>query len=275
MALENRLAVNNRQGVQALTSTLSVINEAVAKNLNQRSDVAVLQQSQQITSRTKSIVDTLHIFQLALRAAAHEAAIGALHHPDAGSQSVRITPRQLARQLDRYTAFIRNYIPGAPALTQTSPVPEGTTWLYANQSPVAAALASLTRLEAQVRRQAMEALSSQAQKVGNGCDLCFDRIGAMAVAESNTVAPGTEYEAQLFLTSSASGYRLKMSAEGKAIEVQPSGRGLVEIRVPPLRPGQPDTVRAQWQGNIQVQKGLTDTTLRVNAPYFIVKPHAQ
>lgn len=273
MALEARLAANNQQGARAMTRTVYGINVAVAKNQNQARDVVVLKESQWILSRTTSIADTLHRFQQALRAAAHEAPAGTLHHPETASQPAQITPQQLAWQLDRYTAFIRVYVPEAPPLTQS--VPEGTTWLYVDHAPVAAALASLTRLEAQVRRQATDALSHQAQKVGSGCCMCFDKIGAIAVATSNTVAPGDTYRAQLFLTQAASSYRPIMRADGKAIAVPPNGRGEVEIRVPPLRPGQPDTVRAQWKGSIRVKTALGDTTFQVIVPYFIVQHPAQ
>jgi hypothetical protein len=272
-AVEARLAANNRQGAQAMASTVSGISVAISKNQNMARDVAVLQQSRQIVSRAKSLVDTLHRYQRALRAVAREAPAGALHRPAAASQPGHIWPRQLARHLNRYTAFIRAYVPEVPALTQTGP--EETPWLYAEHSPVAAALASLTRLEAQVRRQATQALDQQAQKVGSGCCMCFDKIGAMAVAASNTVAPGATYEAQLFLTQAASGYQPGMRAEGKALVVQPNGRAPVEIRVPPLQPNQPDTVRAQWQGTIRLRKGLTDTSFRLSVPYLIVKPAAR
>jgi len=273
MALEARLATNNQQGVQAMANTVYGINVAVSKNQNQARDVAVLKASQLILGRTKSLTDTLHLFQQALRAAVHEAPAGPLHYPGAASQPGSITPQQLARQLDHYTAFIRVFVPEVPALTQ--PAPLATTWLYTDHAPVAAALASLTRLEAQVRRQATDALNNEAQKVGSGCCMCFDKIGAMAVAASNTVAPGAIYEAQLFLTQAATSLRPKMSAEGKALAVQPNGRGEIDILVPTLRPGQPDTLHAQWRGIVQVQTGQADTTFQVIAPYFIVKQPAQ
>jgi hypothetical protein len=271
VALEACLAANNQQGTQAMANTVYGIRVAVSKYQNQARDVAVLKESQQILSRAKSITDTLHRFQQALRAAVHEAPAGALHHPGASSQPGSITPQQLARQLDRYTAFIRPFIPGAPALTQDGF--DETPWLYADHAPVAAALARLTRLETLVRRQATDALNNQAQKVGYPCG--FDKIGAIAVASSNIVAPGATYEAQLFLTQSATSLRPIMIAEGKDLDVQPDGRGEVKFRVPPLRPGQPDTVRAQWQGIIQVKMGLGDTTFHVTVPYFIVKHPAQ
>ncbi|MBO2011143.1 hypothetical protein [Hymenobacter negativus] len=273
VALEARLAANNQQGAREMANTVYGISVAVSKNQNQVRDVVVLKESQQILSRAKYIVDTLHLFQQALRAAAHETSAGALHRPDVATQPGQITEEQLTRQLDQYTAFIRIFIPEVPALTQAGP--EETTWFYAEHAPIASALASLTRLEAQVRHQTAEALNRQAQKVGSGCCMCFDKIGAIAVAASNTVAPGGNYKAQLFLTQAASSLRPIMSAEGKAIAVQPNGWGLVEIQVPPLQPNQPDTVRAHWRGLIQVRTSTSDTTFQVNVPYSIVKQPAR
>ncbi|MBJ6109160.1 hypothetical protein JAO73_09070 [Hymenobacter sp. BT523] len=271
-ALEVRLAANNQQGAQAMANTVYGIRVAVAQNQSQARDVAVLTQSQQLLVRTKSLVDTLHLFQQALRAAAHEDPTGALRHPDAVSGlNSAITPQRLARHLDRYTAFIRPCLPGAPAFTLTGP--DGTTWLYPPRVPLAAALASLTRLEAQVRRLATDALNQQAQKVGTHCG--FDKIGAMAVAASNTAAPGATYEAQLFLTMAASSLRPVMRVEGKEIEVHPNGWGAVEINVPLPRPGQPDTVRARWHGTVLVKSALGDTAFQVDAPYLVVKQPTQ
>ncbi|MBF9140222.1 hypothetical protein [Hymenobacter properus] len=258
--LETQLEANNRAQTQAMASTVRSIWKWVAKNNNQRRDVAVLEASQLVLRRVQSISDTIRLARQSLLVAGQAAPTVSPH--SIGSQ-------QVARQLDRYTAFVQDYVPELPALTQVEP--GASDWFNTDKALLAVARARFTRLEVLVRRQAAEVLSRLAQKVGTGCCMCFDRIGAMAVAKSNTVAPGAAYEGQLFLTQSASTDDFRMEANGKPLLVQPDGRGEVRFRVPPLRPGQPDTVRAEWHGIIKAEMGLGDTTFHITVPYFIVK----
>ena len=273
ITLETHLASNNRFGTTAAAGTMRSIAVLVFKNRNQARDVVVLSQSQQIINRTRTISDTLHRLQRQLRAAAGEAATGRLRYPATASLAPFGIARQLAPHLNRYSAFIRQYVPGAPLLTETSGL-GGTPWFYAQGAPLAVALASLTRLEAHVRRQASEALNVQSTKVGSGCCMCFDKIVAMAIASSNTVAPGAPYEAQLFIMKAASSDNPVMTANGKPVSWQPSGEGLIEFRVPPLQPNQPDTVRAWWQGTITARVYPKDTTWQLRVPYLIVRKAA-
>jgi hypothetical protein len=269
-AVETRLAANNRLGAQEAVTIVRSIRKSVYKNQNQAKDVQVLKQSQQILQRTQTITDTLRMLQRQLRAQAGEAPTDALRYPAASTPRAAAVATQLARHLDRYTTFIRIYVPEAGPLTQASPA--GNDWLFANRTPLAAALARLSGIEVRVRRYAREALNRQAQKVGSYCG--FDRIGAMAVASANTVAPGAMYEAQLLLVKGATSYLPEMMANGKVVEAQSNGEGLVEINVPRLQPGQPDTVRAQWRGSITAHTLLTDSTWQLEVPYLIVKPHS-
>jgi hypothetical protein len=273
-ALGARLAAGSAQRAQGNTATLRGLAVAVARNGYHPRDVAVLKQSEQILGRSRSLADTLRQWQRALRAGAHEPASGALQHPQAATPLASARAEQLAQALNRYSRFIQAYVPSAPILAPpASPRPE-TTWLYREGAPLAAALSSLTRLEAETHRLAQDALTQQAQKIGSCC-IFFDKIGALAVAVSNTVAPGGIYEARLFMTHSASGHIPKMSVEGRPVPVGYDGRGTVEFRVPPLRPGQPDTVRTHWRGLITVRSYPADSTIPLDVPYSIVKPRSR
>ncbi|MFD2717714.1 hypothetical protein ACFST9_03240 [Hymenobacter monticola] len=273
-AVGAQLAAGSAQRARGNTTTLRGLSVAVARNGYQPRDVAVLKQSEQILGRSRSLADTLRQWQRAVRADAHESASGALQRPQAATPLAAARAKQLAQSLNRYARFIQAYVPGAPILAPPqSPRPE-TTWLYREGAPLAAALGSLARLEAETHRLAQDALTQQAQKIGSCC-IFFDKIGALAVAVSNTVAPGGTYEARLFMTHSASSQIPKMSVEGRPVHVGYDGRGTVEFRVPPLRPGQPDTVRAHWRGHITVRSYPTDSTIQLDVPYYIVKPRSR
>ena len=255
VALDNQLTANNQSGIKAMHNTVLSIEEAVSKNHNPAADVAVLRQAQAIERRTRSVLDTLHRLRQQWRAGTAHVAIA-----------------QLTRQVDEYITYIHAFVPDAVLLTQPTRQAAVTGWLgefYLAAEPTPAALAQLTKLEAQVGQVAAGALAQQAQKVGYNCG--FTKIGAFAVPTSETVAPGALYEAQLMLMKAASSLRPTMSADERTLPLDPAGQGLVRRRVPRLRPGQPDTVRAQWHGLVRLRGRTADTVLAVTVPYFIVK----
>lgn len=236
-ALNARLTTNNTQQTKRNAATMRGIGRSVDKNRNQVRDVMVLTQSQEIIDRCDSLTRWLQQAQQMLRVEANEPRSGALHHPGAATILTPSRAARLAQALNGYSDFIRTYVPGTPALAPKAAARSGTTWLYPDGAPLAAALVSLTRLQAETRRLATEALQRQAEKVGSGCCMCFNKIGAVAVAASNTVAPGALYEAKLFMAQSATGLRPTMSVDGRPVAVGPDGQGVIEFRVPPLRPG--------------------------------------
>ncbi len=253
IGLDNRLMASNRLRAQQAKASVSRISVVVNKNRNQAADVAVLQQTEEIHRRTESLLATLHRLRQSWRATNGRTELGPL-------------PAQLAQ----YSMFIREFLPDAPAQLATA---GGLGNAAGAAAPKPAALALLTQLETQVRQLEAEALTTQAQKVGYGCDLCFDKIGAAALPEVETVGPGAVYQAQLLLAISASASRAQFSANGHVVAIDPAtGQALVQFDVPAARPGQPDTVRAAWHGRVQLPWAAGDTVLETTVPYLIVKP---
>lgn len=255
--LDACLATSNQQRERAAAHLLSGIEVSVAKSRNQASEMWVLRQAQRIQATTLLLTDTLHQLQQ------HRPAVGA-------SAMLARLPGQVRQYLDSLDVFETGvYSTDSAAVAQTKKCLRALTW---KQVPTSAVLAALIRLEAQVQQVTANALEKQAVKVGSGCDLCFERIGAYAVATAETVAPGELYKVQLMLSASASGIRPIMYANGRRVLTDHStGQGLVSFRVPPARAGQPDTVRAQWHGQVRYRSGLTDTLLGADVPYYIVK----
>jgi hypothetical protein len=246
--LDRRLLASNQQRAHAASASVFSIGVAVGKNRNQAADVAVLQQAQEIHKRTESLLDTLHHLRQSWQAAKRPPA-----------------PAQLPLQLQRYTLFLTRFLPaGPPSLAADD---------WGTAAPKPAALALLTRLATQVRQLEAAALLNQARKVGYGCDLCFTKLGAAAIPESETVSPGAVYQARLLLLTSTSTGRAQFSANGRAVPVAPAtGWAPVQFTVPAAGPGQPDTVRAAWHGRVQLPGAAGDTVLEITVPYVIVKP---
>jgi hypothetical protein len=248
-ALEPYLAASNQERAQAASRLLFNLNKAVSQNRAIASDVAVLRQAQQIRARTQALLDTLHQLRLT------------------GPASSQLR-RHLPASLTHYTLFIRHFLPNiAPIGLPTAPG-ESPSWAAL---PAPAGLAFLTKLETEIRQAETEALTKQALKVVN--EYGYDHVGALAVPASATVAAGAVYQAHLLLVLAGSGKYLPFSAEGQALPLDPAtGYGLVRLQVPAARPGQPDTVRAEWRGQVQLPGVTGDTLLRVQVPYLIVKP---
>ena len=118
-------------------------------------------------------------------------------------------------------------------------------------------------------------MQKQAEKVG-AKTIVFDKIGAFASAESNTVAAGTKYKAELFLTASATGLRPSMTLNGSPLSVdQASQHGKVEFTARPGSFDKDGNAKASWTGTVRVNTNGRDTTFKVLVPYTITKPVMQ
>ncbi|RZJ89972.1 MAG: gliding motility protein GldM, partial [Hymenobacter sp.] len=141
-------------------------------------------------------------------------------------------------------------------------------------TPVVAALAVLSQKETEVLKYQADALQAQARKVGADV-VVFDKLGAFASAESNTVAAGTKYKADLFLTAGATGLKQNMTYNGSPLKIGPDGHGKVEFVA---RPGSFDAAgnaKASWTGKITINQNGRDTTFTQKVDYTITKPVMQ
>lgn len=256
-ALENRLISSNEQRARDARKTVASLGVAVRKNYNMAKDRAVLQQAKEIQGRTQSLLDSLRQLR------------------QAWQTTDRTELGRFPAQLDHYVAFLQTYTPDAPILNHKSARTEATGWLGEfdiTHEPRPAALVLLTKLETQVRQLEAEALVYQVQKVGTTGD-SFEKTGAFAEPSSEIVAPGAVYQARLILAVAYWNRRPQFSANGRAMPTDPAtGQAAVHFKIPPARPGQPDTVRAAWHGRVQLPWAAGDTVLETTVPYFIVKP---
>lgn len=253
-ALDSCLVASNRAELLAARRTITYINRIVVSNHNQDDDLRVLRQAQHIQLVTQSLADNLRQLRQ--------------HWP---TRNATAALTQLPEQLLRFADTLRQFAPTSPLLAHG-----GTAQVLAAPSFGAAAptaQAMLSRLEAQVWQINADALQKQAEKVSSKCCFCFPRIAAWAIPASTTVAPGTPYAAKLLLTQTTPDNQLLMKANGQPVPVdQRTKHGLIRFRVPPARAGQPDTLRAQWQGQLIAQlNGLSDTTFTLTVPYLIVR----
>lgn len=91
-------------------------------------------------------------------------------------------------------------------------------------TPAVAAYASVTQIQTEVLEQEAKALDILAEKAGAGV-VKFDRIVPMVRPVSSIVAAGAKYQADMFITASASGLVPEMYYNGQKLQVMddPSG----------------------------------------------------
>ncbi|MBJ6107787.1 gliding motility protein GldM [Hymenobacter sp. BT523] len=290
---DSLLGVNDKTSVGA-DGTVKGIQAAVQKNNNQPRDLAVLKQSEEIRAKTKELVSYLRDVRQKLLAAT-ENKEGQEMTNLSGEDKVAITMlggqkhngiayTGLKPKLNEYSEFIKQYVPTAtplaidakddPRVTEKAQKNKNFAELNFENTPVVAALATISQKETEVLKYEADALSALAQKVG-AKTIVFDKIGAFASAESNTVAAGTKYKAELFLTASASTISPRMTLNGSPLSVGPDGKGKVEFTA---RPGAFDAsgnAKASWTGTIRFNQNGRDTTFTVKVPYTITKPVMQ
>ena len=274
--------------------TVKGIAAQVEKNRNTAADVAVLKQSEEIRERTKQTIDYLRGVRDKLVTATENTKGKNEYKNMSAEDKVAITmlggkkdgsAYEMKNKLNEYSSYIQKFVPSAGALALdakedpmvTDPEQRSKNFAELNfeNTPLVAALATLSQKETEVLKYESDALAAQSAKVG-GNIIVFDKVGAFASAESNTVAAGTKYKAELFLTASATGLRPSMTLNGSPLSVDAStGKGKVEFTA---RPGSFDAAgnaKASWKGTIRFKQNGRDTTFNVMVPYTITKPVMQ
>ena len=141
-------------------------------------------------------------------------------------------------------------------------------------TPMVGALASVSQMQAEILDQESQALNEIANKVGAG-DIKFDRIVAMVRPESNTVAAGATYRAEMFIAASSSGITPTMSVDGRPISVV-DGKGTVEFKATTQSFNDQGIAEKSYEAAITVKlPGGKDTTFRNPQRYFVAKPVIQ
>jgi gliding motility-associated protein GldM len=291
--IDDSLVDVNAKTDKAADGTVKGIQEAVAKNRNQAADQQVLKQSEEIREKTKEMVAYIDQVRDKLIAATENSKAGEFHNMEA-TDKVAVTmlggaknglAYPLKDKLNGYADYIKQYVPDAAPLALDAKVDpkvtdkeqKGKNFAEFNfeNTPVVAALAVLSQKETEVLKYQADALQKQAEKVG-AKTIVFDKLGAFASAESNTVAAGTKYKAELFLTAAASGLKQNMTYNGSPLAVDPkTNHGKIEFTA---RPGNFDAsgnAKANWTGSIRINQNGRDTTFRVTVPYTITKPVMQ
>ncbi len=145
---------------------------------------------------------------------------------------------------------------------------------FGASTPMVGGLATLSQLQNDVITYETKALEDLARQVGAE-DLKFDVIVPMVLPESKVVAPGTKYEADLFIAASSSAVTPTMTVDGEDIEVV-DGRGKVSFTASPGAYNSEGLATKSFIAAISVSMpGGRDTTFIDTMEYYVVKPVIQ
>jgi len=142
-------------------------------------------------------------------------------------------------------------------------------------TPMVAAMAVLSNLESEVLKHESDALKELADLVG-AADLKFDVVFAMVRPSSKVVAAGTKYEAELFLSASASTIVPTMTARGQNIQVDPKTKfGKVQFVAQGGSYDKEGISKQKYKYTVSFKFKGKDTTFTNEEEYMVAKPVIQ
>jgi gliding motility-associated protein GldM len=138
-------------------------------------------------------------------------------------------------------------------------------------TPMIAGLAVLSDKQTRIANMQAEVLNELAGKVG-AKDFKFDVIRATYSAKSSTVAAGTDYEADMYVTAMSSAVIPTMKFKGSSIAVK-EGQGHIKFRASATNYDPEGNSKQTWEGQIVMPKPEGgDTTFKVKGEYVVAKP---
>jgi gliding motility-associated protein GldM len=192
---------------------------------------------------------------------------------------------ELQAKLNEYAKFLKTFNPNTPdklALSgKEDPVAQNDkaqknkdfAQLNFEATPLVAALAVLSQKENEVLKYEADALQKLAQQVGADI-IKFEKIFAMARAESKTVAAGTKYKAEMFIAASSDNIVPQMYYQGKPIKVV-DGKGQIEFVAAAAKYDADGNSKQTWKGLVKINQNGEEKTFPVEEEYVVAKPVIQ
>jgi gliding motility-associated protein GldM len=273
------------------SGTVERIQAAVEDAGNRAEDVAVLKEAQQVRAKTSEILGMLD--ELKEEFVVMTGGLDEDGNYKGGKEEAKIAElmirggrgEELKEQLNGYTSFLSKAVGkdfDKIALDASeNPVfkddPEQKSKSFSEitfeSTPMVAGRASLTQFKTEVLNREAEALDALARKVG-AADMKFDNIVAMVRPESNIVAAGTKYKADLFIAASSSAVNPVMTVNGKKIPVE-GGMGKIEFPASATKYDKDNRSEQKFKASITVEQGGKTETYENTVSYFVTKPVIQ
>ncbi|MFD2999946.1 gliding motility protein GldM [Pontibacter toksunensis] len=276
---------------------VSNIQAAIAENKNpSANDKRVLTRAQEVREQTAQMVTYIQgIRQTLIEKTGGETPEGGYANPEANDIVANTmigaanknngAAYELKDKLNEYAKFLKQYNPGMPdklardgsedPIASNDPAQKNKDFAELNfeETPMVAALAVLSQKESEILKYEADALQKLAAEVGADI-IKFEKIFAMARAESKTVAAGTKYKADMFIAASSDNIVPKMSFQGKPVKVA-NGMGTVEFVASASNYDADGNSKQTWKGQVTINQNGKDTTFTVTEDYVVAKPVIQ
>ncbi len=284
----------NEEKVGENRGRIENIKTAVSESGNREADLLVVDKAQNIREESAAVIEVLEDYKeqlIEVTGGTDENGAYVGQKDIDASAALMINAGEgdkLRDRLNSYSAFLRE-ITGDESILDiakdASEIPvfandpnqrqKGFAELnFGSSTPMVGALASLSQLQNDVITEETKALEDLAAQVG-AADMKFDVIVPMVLPESKIVAPGTKYEADLFLAASSSAVTPTMTIDEEEIEVI-DGRGKVSFTATPGAYNKDGIASKSFISAISVSlPGGRDTTFIDTMEYFVVKPVIQ
>ncbi len=142
------------------------------------------------------------------------------------------------------------------------------------QTPVPAALASLSQKQSELRRLESDVLDYLAQQVG-AKEIKFDKIFAVVIPDSRTVVAGQKYKAEVAIGAYSSAITPRISINGSSLPVT-EGKGVYEVIAQGGQYDQNGTLKRSYTATISYPKpDGTMETQTTEESYTVLKPSVQ
>lgn len=296
--LDESLQTVNKKTRTDNAGVVSNIKAAIAENKNpSANDQRVLKTAEEVRNRTTEMVTYIQgLRDMLIKETGGENAEGTGYANPSGNDIVAMNmigaasknngkAYELEQKLNEYAKFLRQYHEQVPAKIALSgsedpvaakdPAQKRKDFAQLNfeETPMVAALAVLSQKEAEVLKYEADVLQKLAQQVGADI-IKFEKIFAMARAESKTVAAGTKYAADMFIAASSDNITPRMSYGGKPVKVE-NGMGRVEFVASASNYDADGNSKQKWTGQVTINQNGRDTTFTVTEEYIVAKPVIQ
>jgi gliding motility-associated protein GldM len=289
---DSLMAVNGAtQGNNA--QVRETIQQAVTKGGNRAADKKVLDEATEVRTKTAEIIKYLDGVRQKLIDKSGGMENGAYKDPSAedlvaiemiGADKGKGEAYVMKDRLNGYANYMKKHIPNMKPLAidaKDDPIAskdenqrsKDFAQLNFEATPLTAALAVIAQKESEILKHEADVLASLAGKVGADI-IKFDKIFAMARAESKTVAAGTKYKADMFIAASSNAITPTMTYGGRPVKVV-NGMGQIEFTAQAGNYDKEGVSKQQWTGQIRINNNGRDTTFTLKEEYFVAKPVIQ
>ncbi len=283
-SLESQVKENTTKDMGILTA----IGQQVTKRGDRENDKLILQKATDVRTRTSQLIsymDSLKSTMVQITGGYNDKGeiVGAKDMEKVANLMVNQNKgAELKKKLNDYAAFLTQQIgkddfPPLAMDGKDSPYyskdpdqrVKDFAELFFETTPTVAGIATVSQMETEVMGDESRALNDLAAQVGAE-EVRFDTVIVMALPESNSVAAGAKYKAQLFLAAGSKSANPKMLVNGDSIPVQ-NGFGQVEFNVSGGNYDKSGKEQKSYQAQI-IYNGQTYTQ---DINYFAVRPVMQ